>query len=371
MAYFRSFIVALILSAALPAQAQQRTTLAVLDLQNKGVDEDLVQNLTDIITVSLNKLGVFEVLSRADIQQMLAFEEDKQMMGCESDTSCLAEIGGALGVALLVNGSIGKVGSNYIINLNLTDTRSATVKEREQRQVSDADKLTDEIERAARFLVRGLLEAQQGILILKASESGADVEIDGRIVGATPLKRMPLSGGPHTLKLFKKGFVAWARDIDIKKDEPLVVDASMVPSLEFIADYDSSAGTWRTFAYLTGGLGLAGTAFGIGGWLWNGSRTATYESDLIAANCQDGASGSPTGDCTQFVTQRQSIKSFDTVAQIAGFSGAALLAVGVFLFMEGPPPGIYDEYKGDSAASASLSILPWNDGLAAGLSWRF
>ncbi len=109
-------------SVAAPARADDRIALAVLDLRDKGAGADLAGNLTDIVTASLAKLGVFTVLSRADIQKMIELEASKQMMGCD-DAACLAEIGGALGVGLLVSGSIGRVGDELILNLTLTNSR--------------------------------------------------------------------------------------------------------------------------------------------------------------------------------------------------------------------------------------------------------
>jgi TolB-like protein len=350
------------LSSSSPALAG-KVKIAVIDLVDKGVGQDVAQNLTDVVTVALNELGVLDVLSRSDIQRMLEFETQKQLVGCESDTSCLAEIGGALGVALLISGSVGKVGASFIINLTLTDTETVTVESREQRQVPSEDQLTAEARAAARFLVRALLAGQQGHLVLTGSESDADVEIDGRIVGVTPLARQTLAGGPHTLKVVKKGFVTWAKDIDIEKDQTTVVDAAMVPSLEFIEAYDSKAGTWRTLAYIAGGAGAAGLAFGIGGWVWNGQRAAEYERDLVDASCQRGAGGSQCADPASFESRRDSIERFDLVAQVAGWTGAVALGVGVYLFTQGPRPGIYDRYKPETSVSAS--VLP-TDGGATG-----
>src|SRR5687768_16999194 len=99
---------------ALLLGAAERPKIAVIELTDKGVGKDLAENLTDVVTVALGRLGVFDVLSRADIERMLQFEQQRQAIGCESDMQCLAEIGGALGVALLVSGSVGKVGSSYV-----------------------------------------------------------------------------------------------------------------------------------------------------------------------------------------------------------------------------------------------------------------
>ena len=363
-----------ILAVAAPATAAEseadRIKLAVLDLQGKGVEASLVQNLTDVATVSLNKLGVFDVLSRADIQQMLSFEEDKQMLGC-SDASCLAEVGGALGVALLISGSVGKVGSNFLVNLTLTDTSSVKVMAREQREVATVEGLTASVEAAARFLVRELLEGRQGYLVLKSSESGADVEIDGRIIGVTPLPRQTLSGGPHTLKVVKKGFITWARDVDIEKDQASVVDAALVPSLEFIDDYEGRASTLRTLAYIIGGVGIAAVGFGIGGWLYNDGQARQYERDLAAANCDEGATADASGDCTSFESRRSNIGTFDLLTQVAGFAGIAAIGTAVFMFIYAPEPGLYDQYRPESSTSVGAMIVPIAGGAAALGTLRF
>jgi hypothetical protein len=356
------------LGVVLPRQsaAEERPKLAVLDLRGKGVPDELVSSLSDVVTTSLTRLGVFDVVSRADIQRMLEFEQDKQLLGCESDTSCLAEIGGALGVALLVSGSVGQVGSTYIVNLTLTDTAAVNVRAREQREVASRDQLIGEVEGAARFLVRELLAGEQGYIVLNASESGADVEIDGRIVGVTPVPRQTLAGGPHRVKIVKTGFVTWARDIDVRKDQTEVVDASLVPSLEYIEKYDSSAGTWRMMAYLTGGVGVAAIGFGVGGWMWNGSRADELESDVIAAGCQRGADAAATGDCDALQSRRDTIERFDLIAQIVGWTGVAAFATGALLFFLGPEPGIYDQYK-----PVSIGLTPLPDGIAASGRWQF
>ncbi|MFC1610534.1 PEGA domain-containing protein, partial [Myxococcota bacterium] len=214
-----------------------------------------------------------------------------------------------------------------------------------------------------------LLQGQQGFLILKASEAGADVEIDGRIVGVTPLARQTLSGGPHTLKLIKKGFVTWAKDVDIEKDQPAVIDASLVPSLEFINGYDDRANTWRVLAYITGGVGIAAIGFGVGGWMWNGTRATDYENELRDANCQKGATGIPT-DCSGFDSRSNDIKGFDVITQVVGWVGVASLAVGTYLFFRGPQPGIYDQYKPE-ASVAAFNIVPVQDGVVATGTWQF
>lgn len=360
-----------IAAAARFTSAAEPITLAVVDLQDKGAGLGICGNLTDTVTVALSKLGVFRVLSRADIQKMLEMEQQKQMLGCD-DASCLAEIGGALGVGLLVTGSVGKVGTGFIVNLTLTDTTSVEVKAREQRQVSREEDLMKEVEGATRFLVRDLLRGKQGELILTTVELGAEVEIDGRLIGVTPLGRQTLAGGPHTVKVHKKGFVTWANDVDIESDQPAVVNASLVPSLDFIAEYDSRARLYRIFAWVATGIGVGALGFGVAGYVWNNDRAATYERDLARDNCMANPPDAPTVDCTGYESRRQEIMSFSPVVLAALISGVAIAGTGLALFLIGPEVGVYDQYKSVSEAGpVAVAVMPLSDGVAASAAFRF
>ena len=99
--------------------AAEGTAAAVIDLQTHGVDERLGKNLTQLLSLELKKFKGLSVISRDEVQTMLRFEADKQMLKCTSDTSCLVEIGGALGVDYLVSGSVGRLGDAFVIILKL------------------------------------------------------------------------------------------------------------------------------------------------------------------------------------------------------------------------------------------------------------
>lgn len=368
-----SSVLAVMLCGLLAAPEGTKTTIAVIDLTDNGAGAATARNLTDVITASLSDLGVFEVLSRADIQQMVQFEQDKQLLGCESDTSCLAELGGALGVALLVTGSVGNVAGTFILNLALTDARIGRVLAREQRKISNAGDLTAETEGAARYLVRELLAGQQGYLILKTSENGADVEVDGRVVGVTPLPRQTLAGGPHRVRVLKKGFVAWTRDIAIEKDQPLVVDAALVPSLDFIDEYDGRAKRWRSFSYISGGAGAAALGFGAYSYfVYNAKRASDFNDEVERASCSADALEPPSVDCqARFADERSSIRNLDIVSTISMGVGVASLGVALYLFTQGPEPGIYDQYKPSATVEVSAAVVPTRGGALAAAAWRF
>jgi TolB-like protein len=101
--------------------------IAVMDLKARsGIDNMVVLSLTDLVCTELSGYEEFEVIARDDMQAMLEHIADQQLLECD-DIQCLAEVGGALGVAQLMSGNIGKVGDVYLINLKLIDIEKAEV----------------------------------------------------------------------------------------------------------------------------------------------------------------------------------------------------------------------------------------------------
>lgn len=122
------------LALASPTQAAPNNGIAVLDFQGTGVPENLLPTLTEVLTAEVDAIGLYQVIAGSDIKTMLGFEEQKLTMGC-SDTACLAEIGGALGVDRILSAHIGKVGSTYVVNVKLINIREATTEGRAYKTV--------------------------------------------------------------------------------------------------------------------------------------------------------------------------------------------------------------------------------------------
>ncbi|MEM6733064.1 MAG: PEGA domain-containing protein, partial [Myxococcota bacterium] len=339
-----------------------RPTVAVLDFRDAGAGPELVESVTDVVTAELADIGVFEVLSRRDLRDILEVEAAKQALGCEA-SECLAEITGALGVANLVSGSVGRVGEQYIVSLRLSDRLGNEIARETRRDIALSD-LTREAGSASRFLVRPLLEGQRGELIIRVSESEAEVELDGKLIGVAPLGKLELPGGPHRVRVSKKGFITWSRDIDIKKNTVEVIDAALVPSVEFIEAYDAHAQTYRTLSYITGGVGIA--ALGFGGYsyfVYNADRADTFNDDVRDAGCDRGGNAAPSVDCTsEFQSRRDSIEQLDTISVVSMVVGLVSLGAGIYFYATGPEPGVYDLYNTKLSSPASLSAGPTPDG---------
>ena len=122
-------MVTLVLAAVLVASSpNHRLKVAVLDLVPvTGSEAADAKLLTAVMVSETSKAGDFDVISSADIQGILSLERQRQLLGCSEGSSCLAEIGGALGVDYVINGQLGKLGNRYRLDLRLLDATRAHV----------------------------------------------------------------------------------------------------------------------------------------------------------------------------------------------------------------------------------------------------
>ena len=132
--------------------------VAIMGLTAPGFNKATVENLYGILVAEIDSLPQYKVIARDEIEALLGLEQQKSLLGCD-DTSCLAEIAGALGVDKVIAGKVGKVGSTFVVNLTLIDHKTAAVENRVVRTVKGEE---DELIEAIATIGRELVGAEGG-----------------------------------------------------------------------------------------------------------------------------------------------------------------------------------------------------------------
>jgi TolB-like protein len=107
------------------AEAEEKHRILLLDLKAENIKPETVKLIDGILATQLSKLEEFNVVSNADMREMLALEADRTSAGCTDDEGCLAEMAGALGARFVLYGQVGALGESMVVNLNLRDTAAA------------------------------------------------------------------------------------------------------------------------------------------------------------------------------------------------------------------------------------------------------
>jgi TolB-like protein len=299
--------------AAATAQAAPpggKVKVAVTDIKNvQGVAPGTATILSDIIVSEVAGEG-YAVISQADIDAMLGFERKKQMLGCSEETSCLAEIGGALGVEYLFTGQVGKIGSRFRISLMIVDARKAVVVAR-AAQFTDADE--DALAKGSEQIVGKLLEE------LAALRKNAAV---ARREAAEPKEERRVEGKAEPKKDAKKE----AKSAVEQRDVPLPPPPGVAEAKD---DRPRPGAARRTGWWLVGGGGgllLVGTGAGIQArkeltklseaWRWDPAR---YQQE--------------------YDSRTKASKTLSVIADTCFVAGAGLVGWGAWkLLRKAPPP---------------------------------
>lgn len=189
--------------------------IAVLGLDALGVDAERVQRLESLFRMELARLAGKPTPSRKQIDAKL---KNTKLARCGGETGCLAAIGRKLGVDLVVSGNVASLGDSYVVNIKVVDSKGGSEIRRIQSDPlkGESDELIEPIRVAAyRLLAPDQLEGSVTIL---ADIKGADVVLDGKQIGKTPLTG-PVTGldiGKHKLSVTASGFSPFESEITVR-----------------------------------------------------------------------------------------------------------------------------------------------------------
>jgi TolB-like protein len=128
------------LAALLSLVGAEPLKVLVLDLRADSVPEGTARIVRDEIAVDMGRDDRLDVLSSEDLRRVVSVDAEKKALGCD-ETSCLAEVGQALGARYIIHGSVAVLGTTTIVHLNLVDTDQGKAIARETAESKSADEL--------------------------------------------------------------------------------------------------------------------------------------------------------------------------------------------------------------------------------------
>ncbi len=313
----RALAAAVLAALCTAASAAPSGKIAVTEIRNvQGVAPGTATIISDIIVSEVARSG-WDVISQSDINAMIGFEKQKKILGCSEDSSCLAEIGGALGVEFMLAGQVGQIGSRYRISLLLVDAKKAKVT---ARAAQFCDRNEDALARAAEGTVKEILGSirthSAAVAAARAGQGGPEAKPVERTLSAIevapPAVRNEPSLSPSAVEAEPGGVAVTERG---KKRTAYItmgsggavfltgavvglVARSRYNALEreqgtsgYYEDYLAKKGGIRALAVTADVLTVTGLAAGgVGGWLyWRYRRGGYRRVAILPAASQGGA----------------------------------------------------------------------------------
>jgi hypothetical protein len=214
------------------AASSEKITVAVNDFRGEAIEESSARIITDRIRSELVNSGVFRLIERAEMDNILK-EQGFQKSGACDDQTCLVEVGQLLGVDRMIAGSIGKLGAMYTISMRMIDVGSAEIVATVNEDCSCLieEFIAQSVPAVVRKMIRKLdipvSEAQKAaqvasaILNVSTSPQGARLSLNGKVMGTTPYNNTHINPGIYTLRLELDGFAPKEESIVLNATSPL------------------------------------------------------------------------------------------------------------------------------------------------------
>lgn len=173
--------------AASTAQAAEQLTLTAPGLGVVGLSSARAEFFTETLAGHLTRAGV-KVTTARDMQQLLGQERQRQLLGCDAATSCMAEVAAAMGSDGVVTGDVAKVGTTFAINLKVISGRDGKTLSTYQARAPDEGGVLDELERGAAVIAsETATELSRVLLPKKGAAPVSPVRSLGLVFGAVGL----------------------------------------------------------------------------------------------------------------------------------------------------------------------------------------
>jgi len=256
--------------AVAPAEAPKkakRLKVAVMEVKILYGDPQVEALLSEVALTEAASFRGLDTIGRSDVQSLLGLERQRQLLGCSEDASCLADLGGALGVDYLLVGSVGRIGTLLRLDLKLVDGKKARVIGRVGTSLDDRPERLVEATQAG---VRALLHE------ISPTDPGPRQSGPSRLPAWVALG----AGGAALAVGLASGALAASEYRSLKNSQG---------DVGYAGSYDARSAKVHRYALLSDVLVPVGlVTLGVGGWLWWRSRPAEPIAVKVAA-LPDGA----------------------------------------------------------------------------------
>jgi hypothetical protein len=209
------------------APASSKTRLLVLDVIDKGAGSQLTSAIQEAVAQEAIRSYVGEAITSAQLKTALSATGLQQLMGCESE-ACMSELGETADAERVLGGSAAKVGDDVVLTLLLVEGRTGKRLSQEQRKVPATGGLPFyAAKQLTSLLLTGRVNDPLVPVVVRSSQPGAKVLVDGKLLGEAPVT-LQLDAGRHELKVSKEGFSPWKALVDVEEASPVQVDARLV-----------------------------------------------------------------------------------------------------------------------------------------------
>lgn len=186
--------------------------LVVANVEAKGeIDPAVSAALEEVVASEAALVSGMNVVSPASVRAALSLQERQQLAGC-SEAQCFKQVTAMLQARELLALSLQRLPSGFTLTIERFDLK-------ENRSLRRSTQTSGPTAEALFAVARSQTAALFGVaarIALWNQPRDAEVYVDGRLVGATPVREIPLEQpGKHVVSLRGPSVTAWRTEVDV------------------------------------------------------------------------------------------------------------------------------------------------------------
>lgn len=211
-----------------PTLSTKYRAVAILPLGAEGIGESTERSVEQALINEIEDKSGFRAVSPRDVVSEAATSNLNPAMCASEDMACFAQVARYARAHLAIVTRIAAFGGVVNVSMRLLDTQTGS----EVGRVADAlsDKADERAAQLHRMSVQLFTPAEYvGTLIVKSDEAGADIYLNDKLVGTTPLKAplKNLPAGPYILHVTKEGFADVYQFVDVAYNRVATITVSL------------------------------------------------------------------------------------------------------------------------------------------------
>lgn len=220
----RFVVVLFTLLVATPAWAEQLSA-GILNLEGKGVDNQLVETLSSIVRNEAQQVEKYQVVNKyaINLQDMLI------VLNCSADSvACMKQVAEQVNARVLIYGNIEKSGGTFQIALSIFDSQTGRTLNKLNKTISD----TDDPVVAFRQEIESFFAREKGLATTRVQigspVSNAEVYMEDTFIGNVPLERKGLPPGKYSIRVQHPNYEPWTQVLELKEGADISLWADLV-----------------------------------------------------------------------------------------------------------------------------------------------
>lgn len=202
------------------------TTHAMKPLESLGMEKTATNRVTKALARQMAQVPEVTLAPLAHVQKFLKSRDGAPYAQCEGDLSCIYKLGSLVGAPLMVTGDLSGLARGYVLFLRLTSPdRQEVLRTVSVVHDGEAAKEAAVLKEAAYRLLAP--EKFQGTVTFTIDVPGAQVYLNGQLLGKSPIPARQVQAGTHALRVTHPSYHDSLRFIDVAFEESTTIKVSL------------------------------------------------------------------------------------------------------------------------------------------------